>query len=182
MLKAPQKLEFNNEHVSCVVEISEDWRLLKLQGTIRSPLNFQKMIVIAANGPDQMTTYSGSALPFPNNAIAFDGTPNIIEVAASGHFSKVFSYPNSYYAPDGCTKIQPSIFFTLYRPNKATPDVFTLELPELIPLQVRTLTHRPLRQVKGPYFYSDKADIIGVRSAYDTMVAWKDVKIYNGLA
>jgi hypothetical protein len=182
MLKAPEKLEFENEHISCVCEISQDWRLLKLNGVVKSPLSYQKMIVIAANSPDRMTTYTGSSLPFPNSEIAFDGTTNIVEVPKDGRFTKIFGYPNSYYAPDGCTKVQPSIFFTLYKNQESTPMVFTLELPELIPLQVRTLTHRPLRQVKGPSFYTDKAELIGVRSAYETMLAWKDVKIYNGIA
>lgn len=178
-------VSFRNEYLSCTMTISDDFQTIQLNGAVSNPSKYQFIEIIASNSIDRFTNYSGSGLPFPCANIAFDGTPNIITIDPNsfGTFQGIFSYPNSFYSQDAFEKIKPSIFARLFPKEENTEPIFVrMELPEMVPLQVRTLTHRENRAKLGPEFYSQKTDLIGVRSAYDTMLALKQLKIYNQLA
>lgn len=173
-------LTFQNQYVSCVINITESGAL-ELSGSITNRNAYQKVEIIAPAPIDRMMNYSGSGLPFPCAEIAFENTPNRIHVDASGKFQGRFAYPNSYYTHDAFNKIVSSVFAVLHpKDSRVEPIVVRMELPEQVPLTVRTLTHRPKRT--SPEFYRVKEDIIGVRGAEDTMRALKDVKVYMGLA
>jgi hypothetical protein len=171
---------FQNAHVNCVIEELPALEL-RLRGLVLNPAKYKRVEVIAPNPIDRMASFSGSGMPFPCGAIAFEATPNWINVdpAGDGHFEGVFKYPNSYYTQDAKTKIKPSIFVIL-TPAAGEPTFVRLELPD--PLPVRTLTHREERGVLGPSFYTIKDDIIGVRGAEETMRRLAAAKMERALA
>lgn len=182
-VKAPHRVQISNEYVRATLDIREDWATVLVRGSVVSPSSYAKMELIASNPIDRMTTYTGSGLPFPCAGMAFDGTPNYVEIGPSGSFEKVFAYPNAFYAQDAFEKIPPSVFVRLYYKNEQLEPVYVrMELPEPVPTQVRTLTHRQNRYKLGPDFYGAKTDLIGVRGAHDTMVALRNAKIYHELA
>lgn len=173
-------LSFNNQYVACTMVITESGSI-RLQGRVNNRAAYQAVEIVAPAPIDRMTNYSGSGLPFPCAAIAFDNTPNRILVGESGQFQGVFAYPNSYYTNDAFNKVVSSVFAILYPKDvNEEPIVVRMELPEQVPLTVRTLTHRPKRV--DPEFYRLKEDIIGVRGAEATMRALANVKVYMGLA
>jgi hypothetical protein len=151
-------LHIQNEYVSCDVHERKDGRL-DIQGSVINPSSYQQMELVAPNSYMKMANYSGSGLPYPCAAVAFENTPNWMQIPISGEFRAVFSYPNSYYAADTYTKVLPSIFIVLTKPN-VDPIYVQIKLPD--PLELRTLTYREGRT--GPNFYFEKRDIIGVQS------------------
>lgn len=171
---------FQNNHVHCVIETLPSGDL-RIDGIVLNGKNYKRVEVIAPNPIDRMTNYSGSGLPFPCAAVAFEATPNWINVdpQGEGRFSGVFKYPNGYYMQNASTKINPSIFVIL-TPAQGEPTFIRLELPD--PLPNRTLTHRAPRSTIGPNFYAIKDDIIGVRSAEETMRRLAAAKMSQGLA
>lgn len=166
--------QFDNEYVQCVVEIDEK-EMLRVYGTIKQMRGIREAIIKAPNTIDRMTTYTGSGLPFPCAQIAFENTPNIIKVTdPTGNFDTRFSYPNSYYTIDGHTKIESSIFFTIYWKNQEKEKTI-VRLPLTDSLPLRTLNYRP-GYSRGPQYYSDKSDIVGIRGAEATMYAIAEAK------
>lgn len=153
---------------------------VQLRGRVANRGAYEHVEIIAPAPIDRMTNYSGSGLPFPCAAIAFENTPNRIDVGANGAFEGTFAYPNSYYTEDAFRKVVSSVFAVMHPRNGAEPIIVRMELPEQVPLTVRTLTHRPKRV--DPEFYRAKEDIIGVRGAEATMRALSDVKVFMGLA
>lgn len=168
-------MNFKNEHVDCVVEVSGHF--LKISGAVNVPSQFTTMTMMAANPVDRMTSYSGSGLPFPCPDIAFENTPNTLEIDRNGSFSTVFTYPNSYYTNDQMQRVPPSIFFILGR-NGADPVIVRFALDDVLPL--RTLTHRPGRT--GPEFYAKKEDLIAPQTAEGVMRALKACKYKYDIA
>lgn len=171
-------LTFENQYVSAQMQITESGSI-QLRGRVANRKAFDHVEIVAPAPIDRMTNYSGSGLPFPCAAIAFENTPNRIDVGADGVFAGTFAYPNSYYTEDAFRKVAPSVFAIMHNKGQE-PVVVRMELPEPVPLTVRTLTHRPKRT--DPEFYRVKEDIIGVRGAEATMRALADVKVYMGLA
>ena len=102
----------NNEYVSCTITEIEDNKI-NVRGFIKSPGNYHKMIIMAPNPIDTITSFSGKGLPFPCEMIAFENTPNFETIQLNGKFNVDFLYPNSYYTPDGYTKIKSPIVFSL---------------------------------------------------------------------
>lgn len=171
-------LVFENQYVSMQVQIT-DRASVQLRGKILQRAAFDYVEVMAPAPIDRMTNYSGSGLPFPCAAIALENTPNHITVGHDGLFAGTFAYPNSYYTEDAFQKVVASIFVVMHKANQ-DPIIVRMELPEPVPLTVRTLTHRPKRT--DPEFYRVKEDIIGVQGAEATMRALANVKVYMGLA
>jgi len=86
----------NNEYVSCIITEIEDNKI-NVKGYIKNPGNYHKMIIMAPNPIDTITSFSGKGLPFPCEMIAFENTPNFETIQSNGEFNVVFLYPNSYY-------------------------------------------------------------------------------------
>lgn len=153
-------MEYDNEYVSFNISSVGNgvpFPKIRIQGTVKNPMNYEKVEMIASNPPMSMTNYSGSGLPYPCADVAFDNTPNRQEILRPD-FNVEFVYPNSYYVSGGTTKIKPSIFFSFLYKSSTVPTFVRFELEDILPL--KTLTHRPERT--GPEFYSRKADIVGV--------------------
>ena len=153
-----------------------------LSGTVVAATNYARIVALAAAPGACITSDSGSTLPHPNPAQAFDQTPNEWAVSAvTGTFEGVLDYPNAYYTWDGTTRVPPTIFVVMYKNEvDADPTVVRCVLDEPFPL--RTLTHRPERAVKGPAYYNDAAEVFGIPPTQEALLrARGTVKIAYGL-
>lgn len=173
---------FENEYVQCSVEtLAGEVPKLHLKGYVKQMAAATDVIISAPKPIDRMTNYTGSGLPFPCAQIAFENTPNMARLTdPSGSFELTFTYPNGYYTTDAFTKIEPSIFVTLYWKD-ASKEKTIVRLPLKDPLPLRTLSYRP-GYYKGPEYYAAKSDIIGIRGAEATMRALTQAKIQHDVA
>lgn len=169
---------FKNDNVSCTIHVDLSQGTIHISGTVNSPNDFQNMLLIAACPMNRMTSYSGSGLPFPCPAVAFENTPNKTVIPSTGIFNATYSYPNSYYTNDNLEKIPPSLFFTLHPRSGDEPIVIRIGLQDRAPL--RTLTHRPART--GPEFYARKDSLIAPQTAEGVMRTLKDYKVTHSIA
>lgn len=171
---------FANEHVDCIVELQGN-QILVL-GTIKTIAQFDYAEIIAANPIDRMMSYNGSGLPFPCANIAFDHTPNYKKITNddNGEYRVYFLFPNSYYSEDGYTRVAPSIFFIL-RKKSSEPVYVRFELPAEPIFNVRTLTYRN-KPRQGPQAFQMKEDVVGICGAQETMMRYKDAKLFQDLA
>jgi hypothetical protein len=161
------------------LDIRETDDVLQINGNVLDASVYTQMIVIAANPIDRMMNYSGSGLPFPSHSIAFEGTPNRYTVGGDGVINVTFVRPNSYYATDTYTRVEPSVFVKLYKNNNDEPIIVQFKLEDKHPL--KSVFYRKERSELGPSFYEKKADIIGVRSQYEIIKMLEAVK-KQGLA
>lgn len=104
---------------------------------------------VAAAPPDYRASLSGTALPFPSQDAAFEGTVNKgqLKLLKSEKIEFIIDTPNSYY--DGFTRelIPPTLIllYSIQSENKA------LALKLWDPIPFRTLTYDPKRE--NPLFY-----------------------------
>lgn len=174
-------MQFSSQLANAVVRISDDGMHVNIKGNVLNASRYDSMQLVAPSPATRGVSYSGSALPYPCPQIAFEGTPNVADVPANGMFDAVFAYPNSYYSHDAFTKVASSIFLTLSERGGERPAVFVrFELPDQNVL--RTLTHRPERNVLGPSFHSLKEDILGIASQEEILRRMGTVKETYGLA
>jgi hypothetical protein len=145
------------------IPLTKDTPSLKLRliGSMKNPSQFSKIELMAPNPIQRLMNYYGSALPYPCAQIAFDNTPNYVDLTrlvdgattAPTDFNVVFDYPNGYYTADHSDLVAPSIFFALTPISATIPIYVRFELPNPHPL--KTLTYRPGFR-KGPEFYAKK--------------------------
>ncbi len=142
-----------------------------INGYLKNPINYKSRLIIAPNPPDKITSYSGSALPFPNEEIALEKTKNIYEIGTDGIINVKFSFPNSFYNPEGTKKII-SPFLIIVDNNR-----YIYETKDICPL--KTLTDR----VRGnPSFYALKEILLPVADAEDTMFNYAKAKVKYNIA
>lgn len=177
MVKEINSMYYKLENEYITLQVTEENDLLTIQGKVKKPEDYENMVLFAANPIDRMMNYSGSGLAFPNSFIAFEGTPNFLQIESDGMIQTTFKKPNSYYANDTRTRIEPSIFVKLH---KATidPIIIRFALEEGLPL--KTVFYRPERT--GPEFYQKKADIIGVQAQDKILQMIQEVKVKYGCA
>lgn len=131
----------------------------------------KKAVLIAPNPPDRITSYAGSALPFPCSDVAFDNTPNQIKIKTGAQFSAEFQYPNSFYLPDGRTLVKPSVFLII---DGKVADI--RELP--VVHKLRTLNYRYAQSgMDKSLFHSYKDFFLPVGSADTVMREYKKMKL-----
>jgi hypothetical protein len=111
----------------------------------------------AANPPTYGQSYAGSGLPYPNEDVAFEGTPNngICQVEG-GSFNFMMVYPNSYYTNLGTKYVAPEVKIQIVDANgKELTPISSIPLGSGIPF--RTLTFPTQRNWnKGPLFYCNQ--------------------------
>jgi len=111
----------------------------------------------AANPSSYRSSFSGSGLPYPNEQVAFEATPNLgLCDVNGGSFQFNLVYPNSYYMDLGTKYVPPQVKIQIVDGdgNKISP-VSTIPLGSGIPF--RTLTFPPQRNWnKGPLFYCNQ--------------------------
>ena len=119
----------------------------------------------ASNPPDYSSNFSGSALPFPNEEIAFEKSTNVgHSELIKGNFSITLRYPNSYYKNMGTVYVHPEVQIQVFdkNTNKSVSEIQHINLGEGIPF--RTLTYPYQRDWnKGPEFYKNQ-NIKAIRS------------------
>lgn len=166
---------FNDEYIYLNISIQNNSKMF-IEGYVKNPSQYEKMVLLASNPIDRMINYSGSGLPFPNEHIAFENTKNILLISGGGVINTVFSYPNSFYSRDGKNKILPSIYIELVEGNKQ-PFQLQYELSDFNTL--RSLINRESR--KGPEFYSAKDAILPIATAENVMHAYSKAKLINDI-
>ena len=167
----------NSQFVNCSVTVRED-QTLSVKGQVHNPGHWHKMEVYASNPINRNGGYSGSGLPFPCAAVAFDNTPNYYDIPKDGSFDVVFLYPNGFLSTDAFTKVPPCVFIKLSRQGLAPTQLrYVLEDP----LPLRTLVHRPNHNL-GPIYYSAKEDVIPITTAEKTMLAIAHAKVKYDIA
>ena len=160
-------MNFTNEFISCMISINGN--NVNIKGTLNNASLYKKKVVIAPTPSNKITSYSGSSLPFPNEEIAFQNTKNLFEIQDNGVIDTTFLYPNSYYSPDGITKIKSPILF-IFDEKK-----YIIELDDLCPL--KTLRDR---KRSDPSFYALKEILIPIGTAEETINNYSSSKIkYN---
>ena len=151
-----QIMSVSDNNVDCRVFRENNYMIIK--GSLKNPSKFTKKLIVAPNPPDYRTSYSGSALPFPCQEIAFEKTKNYYEIGNNGVIDIKFMFPNSYYEPEGRKKIVSPLLLIL------DENRHLYETKDMCPL--KTLRDR----VRGnPSFYALKEVILPVADAEDTM-------------
>lgn len=168
---------FNDQHINLKVTFFKDYSKIKLTGNVKNPGQYKNIVIMAPNPINRMSNYSGSGLPFPNNEIAFENTPNREDITGSGVINTEFYYPNSFYMPDGINKIVSSVFLQLIDKNDVVSHVY-YKLHDINAL--RTLVNREAR--KGPEFYGAKDYILPIATAENVMRAYASAKIEHDIA
>jgi hypothetical protein len=160
----------NNEYIQCAVYNLENNKI-KIVGHVKNPINYKKMAIMAPNPIDTITSFSGKGLPFPCEMIAFENTPNFQLIPTTGAIDVDFLYPNSYYTPDGYTKIKSPIIISL--DNKK----IIIELPDKCPL--KTLRDRSRGD---PNFYGVREYILPIGTAEEVMNNYAYAKVNYNIA
>ena len=159
-----------NNNLFDLIITKKDNKIL-VSGSIKNPSLYQSMLIISPNPADRRTSYSGTALPFPSEEIAFENTKNFLEIKKDGKINVEFLFPNSYYTPDGYTKIISPVI--VYLDDKKT----IVELDDLCPL--KTLRDR----VRGnPSFYGTREFLLPVANAEDVMINYANAKVIHNIA
>jgi len=163
------KKNISDNFINCVFGLENN--NLKIKGSLSNPAIYKKKVITAPNSIDIITSYSGSALPFPNEEIAFENTKNYLEINNDGIIDITFKFPNSYYSPDGKNKIKSPIILIL------DDKKIIYELDDLCPL--KTLKDR----VRGnPSFYAVKEILLPVATAENTMYNYSQTKMKYNIA
>ena len=170
-------MEFKNDLVMCKVEFLENCSGIRIIGNIPNRDIYSKVMLIAPNPIDKMSSYSGTGLPYPCADVAFESSKNTHEINVTGSFNAKFSYPNSYYTVANKVKVISSIFFILEKRN-GEKEFVRFELKDMYPL--RTLVNRESRS--GPEFYSEKYNILPVDTAEAIMKEYAKIKVSNKIA
>jgi hypothetical protein len=130
-----------------------------IQGTIKQNKEsqtqttlFDRAIFWAANPADYMTNYSGSGLPFPNDAVAYENTPNkgVVNVVDNKFSFRLF-FPNAYYAGLGTVYQKPHVNIQFNSQARMGP-VMRIDLGQGIAF--RSLTYPGER--RNPFFYNGR--------------------------
>jgi hypothetical protein len=162
-------ISFTDDKINCKVLYENKQMIIK--GSLFNANNYKKKIIIAPNSPDNLTSYSGSFLPFPSEEIALEKTKNFYEIKNDGIIDIKFSFPNSYYNEEFKLKIK-SPFILILDNSK-----FIYETVDINPL--KTLRDR----IRGdPNFYALKEVILPVADAQDNMINYSNAKLVNNIA
>lgn len=168
-------MNFENEFIKCKVKMINK-REIKILGKIVTGDLYDSVTLLAANPVDNITSFSGTGMPFPNSDYAFENTQNKYVIGKSGFFDVNFTYPNSYYINNGKTKLVSSIFF-IFEDYEGVKKFIRFELKDLFPL--RTLINREARN--GPEFYNSKYELLPIDTAYQVMIDYKNMKVKNDI-
>lgn len=143
---------------------------LVVSGTVKNIISHTNLFLkySAANQPTYTTSFSGSGLPFPNEKIAFENSPNrgVVPIINKS-FSFEINYPNSYYNNLGTVYVPPHVKILIVDSyNNPLTDLQIINLGNGIPF--RTLTIPSCRNWNnGPLFYENNN--LPVRTQYQIL-------------
>jgi len=170
-------MNFENEFIKCNVAIINNCKNINIKGKVFNRNLFDTVILIAPNPVDNISSFSGHGLPFPNAEFAFENTKNKLLIDESGIFNVNFTYPNSYYNKGVLHKIVSSIFF-ICNYSDGKNEFIRFELKDLHPL--KSLVNRESR--KNPEFYYEKSILLPIDTAFNVMKEYKRLKIEKDIA
>lgn len=171
-----QEINFKNMNLQLVNRYNKNTNknMIMINGIINNKnilLNNKYLFIKywAANSPNYNSSFSGSALPFPNEKIAYENTPNknIIPVK-NGKFSFFINFPNSYYINLGTKLIPPTVNIIAVNSNHIpVSNIQRVVLGNSIPF--RTLTWSNIRNWNnGPLFYNNRN--LPIRTQYEILL------------
>jgi hypothetical protein len=99
---------FQFTHCQGVI-LSNGWHI-QVKGVCDIKGNLRYM---ASSPPDLRMSRAGSALPFANEEMAYQNTPNKGEISIDKEFSISLVQPNSYYKNNGSKLEKPHLHFTI---------------------------------------------------------------------
>ncbi len=146
--------KFKSEKCECIISHASDFSLV-VKGVIFSETQLQQTIsYIAACPPDYRSSYTGSALPFANEQMAFDETPNKgqVNIQPGNSFSIKIVYPNSYYAALGTVIIPPTLYIT-YKDISNAETTVGIPVSKGIPYRLLTYPMQFTKARKDCMFY-----------------------------
>ena len=158
-----------------VVLMKNDNNVFMVNGSLNGSLNLlsnvEKLYIKywASNAPTYSQSFSGSGLPYPNEEVAFQNSPNVgVVPVVNGKFSFSLSYPNSYYDNMGTVYVPPQVKVKVCNDkNIAVSKIQQINLGEGIPF--RTQSWSPKRDWNnGPMFYCNNN--LPVRTQYQILV------------
>lgn len=128
----------------------------ELRGELLFLSNVEKLFIKfwAANPPTYSQSFSGSALPYPSEEVAFHNSSNVgVVPVKNGKFSFSITFPNSYYDNMGSVYVPPQIKIkACNNANIAVSKIQQINLSEGVPF--RTLTWTPKKNPDiGCMFY-----------------------------
>ena len=135
----------------------------------KAPMGVEFVKYWAASPPTYSLSFSGSGLPYPNEELAMEKTPNqgVAEVK-NGFFQFPLDYPNSYYDQVLRKYVPPQVkFMYVDRNGENRSDVYIANLGDGIPF--RSLVDTKKRNWNaGPLFYCNNN--LPVRSQYQILL------------
>jgi hypothetical protein len=164
------KKEVDNEFIKCVI-IEEANNIINIECSVKNSSNYKNMAIMAPNPIDRITSFSGKALPFPCEMIAFENTPNFKLIDKNGNVNVKFQYPNSYYTPDGYKKIISPVIISL------DDKKIIIELEDKCPL--KTLRDR---KRNDPNFYGIKEFTLPIGTGEEVMNYYSKAKVLYNIA
>lgn len=141
---------FTSSTCNAEINVSKVSGMCTIKGFIADNVVGGRIRYAAAAPADRRSSFSGSGLPFSNNAQAFDNTPNqgSLELQMGNAFEITLAgIPNSYYAGLGTVLIPPTVY--IFYNNGSGEKIVSIQVTDSIPY--RTLTYPSVRS--GVEFY-----------------------------
>ena len=138
-----------------------------VEGKVPAGVEFVKYW--ASSPPTYSLSFSGSGLPYPNEEVAMEKTPNkgVAEVK-NGGFQFPLEYPNSYYDQSLRKVVPPQVKFLFVDRNRENHgDVYVANLGDGIPFRSLVDTNKRNWNT-GPLFYCNNN--LPVRSQYQILL------------
>lgn len=110
----------------------------------------------ASNKPTYGQSFSGSAIPFPNEKHAFEGSDNkgVLKVV-NNIFEIVLDYPNSYYTDFGTVYVPPQVNIKFIDDaEQDISNVYTIKLGNGVPFRSQSWSKKR-NWDDGPLFYNN---------------------------
>lgn len=133
-------LPFSSQNGNCQGKIitDNDWNIT-IQGACKVQGGVEVKYAAAAPA-DLRMSHMGSGLPYPNEEVAYEGSPNVGKVPIQGgKFQFVLISPNAYYKDNGATLVSPHVHFTINN------EYFDVPLPSARKFENRSLSGLPGR-------------------------------------
>ena len=114
---------FENLYFNVDVTYEDKHRVL-VDVYLNSELSSDIIQYKAAAPPDYIGSFTGSALPFPNEHFAFQESPNAGSIKISKNtrrFTIALDMPNAYYAPNGRDVVPPYVEVSYHTKAKQGP-------------------------------------------------------------
>lgn len=165
------------DSLSCVCKrtISNKTPTITINGTIDTEVleGPYTIVIWAANPIERNQSFTGSALPFPNETIAFGNNSIILEDYTDSSFNAKLLEPNSFYTNGGSTFVSPTVFVKVISKKDHTQSLRASYSVGEMAVPYRTLNYCYPKSVTSrhdsPDFYNTRSSL-PYRSQYDILI------------